>query len=167
MSWNATVMSAWVARLLNIAGNEFKASTTWIERFMKQNIHSLRRASLCQKVPSDFTDKVIAFHGHVIGTRQEKLYIFTHIRTLIKLQYSSTCLETLQLSRKVHQLFSLECQAYIITLNRFISSLWIGYLFTDITWKSPLKACLPNILCIIFAPSLFDVKIGKKCVKIT
>jgi hypothetical protein len=60
------------ARLLEIAGNKFNASRRLIDKFKKQKNVSLRRTSLCQKLPSDFTDKVTAFHCHVIRMWQEK-----------------------------------------------------------------------------------------------
>jgi hypothetical protein len=84
---------------------------------------------------------------------------------LIKLHCSVTCLETLQFRRKVHQLFSSECQAYIITPKPFIPSSWIGYLFPDLTWVSLLKRWLQKISCIIFI--LWMRKLIRKSLKIT
>jgi hypothetical protein len=47
--------------------------------FMKQNNILLRRTSMCQKLPSDFMDKAITFHCHVVrmwqGEKVSKLWI--------------------------------------------------------------------------------------------
>jgi hypothetical protein len=83
--------------------------------------------------------------------------------------YCRNCSLSLLLSHRNvgFQLFLSDRLAYIIILKRFISSLWIGYLIPDQTWKSPLKQCPPKILHIIFAPPYFEKKIGQKGVKIT
>jgi hypothetical protein len=38
-----------------------------------------RRTTLCQKLPRDFTDKVINFHRHVIRMREEHSYLLSQI----------------------------------------------------------------------------------------
>jgi hypothetical protein len=47
--------------------------------FMKQNNILLRRTSMCQKLPSDFMDKAITFHCHVVrmwqGEKVSKLWV--------------------------------------------------------------------------------------------
>jgi hypothetical protein len=56
-----------LAKSHNILDSEFKASRGWHQRFMKRKGLSLRRrTTLCQKLPRDFTDKVINFHRHVM-----------------------------------------------------------------------------------------------------
>jgi hypothetical protein len=85
---------------LNIEENEFKANRGWIDRFMKLKNLLLRwGTSLFRKLPSDFKNKVIAFHRHVIRMWQEK-YIFCRSETSIKLQCSSTHLETPEFLRE-------------------------------------------------------------------
>jgi hypothetical protein len=66
--------------LVNIACQEFKASTGWCVQMMQRNRLSLRqRTSLCQKLPSDFEEKLLAFQKHVIGLQKANNYILSQI----------------------------------------------------------------------------------------
>lgn len=69
-----------IAKSLNISELDFKASRGWVTRFMKRNNFSLRRrTSLCQRLPRDYTDKLISFQRYVIDIRREKSYDLSQI----------------------------------------------------------------------------------------
>ena len=56
-----------VARARNIQRHVFKASRGWVDRFMRCNGLSLRRhTAICQKLPTDFEEKLVNFQRHVI-----------------------------------------------------------------------------------------------------
>lgn len=56
-----------IAKELNIPTNEFKSSLGWCKRMMRWNGLSLcRRASLAQRLPTDFEDKLMSFQWFVI-----------------------------------------------------------------------------------------------------
>lgn len=55
-----------VARTQNIPRAQFKASRGWVIRFMRRNGLSVRRrTTICQKLPTDYTEKVVCFHRFV------------------------------------------------------------------------------------------------------
>uniref|UniRef100_A0A673FL43 HTH CENPB-type domain-containing protein n=1 Tax=Sinocyclocheilus rhinocerous TaxID=307959 RepID=A0A673FL43_9TELE len=60
-----------IAKELGIPPTEFKASLGWCRRMMRRNGFSLRRrTSLAQRLPSDFTEKLLSFQRYVIGLRK-------------------------------------------------------------------------------------------------
>uniref|UniRef100_A0A1E1X1Z9 HTH CENPB-type domain-containing protein n=1 Tax=Amblyomma aureolatum TaxID=187763 RepID=A0A1E1X1Z9_9ACAR len=60
-----------LARDAGLAPNEFKASRSWIQKFMRRAGFSLRRTtSICQKLPEDFESKLLAFQRYVIDLRR-------------------------------------------------------------------------------------------------
>lgn len=66
-------------KTLGMDGN-FKATRGWCERFMRRVGLSLRRrTSICQKLPSDFEQKLLNFQRHVIQLRKKSIYDFKHI----------------------------------------------------------------------------------------
>lgn len=69
-----------IAWLLNIMGNKFKTRREWLSKFMKRkNLSPRRKTSQCQKLRTDFTEKVEAFHCHVIRMWKVKSYILLQI----------------------------------------------------------------------------------------
>lgn len=69
-----------VAKDQNIPRKEFKASRGWVERFMRRNNFSLRRrTSICQKLPADFEEKLVAYQRHVIALRKETDFLLGQI----------------------------------------------------------------------------------------
>jgi hypothetical protein len=127
-----------IMQSLNITENELKASKGWIKRFMKGKNLSLRSGtSLCQKLPSDFTDKAIALHHHVIRIRQAK-YILSQIG------------DTDQSPVFFHM------PGHPSSAERFISCFHQNV--------RPIL-CLPKIIHVIFKPPLFYVKTGERKVQ--
>lgn len=69
-----------IAKNKGIDGNEFKASRGWAVRFMRRNNLSLRmRTSLCQRLPEEYTHKVIKFQQFVLRQRQEHQFLLSQI----------------------------------------------------------------------------------------
>ncbi|KAK8784512.1 hypothetical protein V5799_009125 [Amblyomma americanum] len=69
-----------LARAKSIPHEDFKASAGWVRRFLKRKGLSFRRrTTLCQRLPPDYTDKVLSFQKYVIGLRREHKYIFSQI----------------------------------------------------------------------------------------
>lgn len=61
-------------------GLQFKASRGWCEKFMKRQCLSLRRrTTICQKLPSDYEDKLVQYQRHVIQLRLKKRYHLSQI----------------------------------------------------------------------------------------
>lgn len=66
------------ANTRGIAG--FKASRGWCEKFMRRmNLSLRRRTSICQKLPTDFENKLINFQRYVIDLRKKLDYPMCHI----------------------------------------------------------------------------------------
>ncbi|KAH7974503.1 hypothetical protein HPB49_016347 [Dermacentor silvarum] len=64
-----------MAHAKSISHEDFKASAGWVGRFLKRKGFSFRRrATLCQQLPDDYTDKVLSFQKYVIGLRHEHNY---------------------------------------------------------------------------------------------
>lgn len=69
-----------IARELHIPSTEFKASLGWCRRMMQRNGLCLRRrTSLAQRLPSDFTEKLVAFQRYVINLRKKHSYPLNQI----------------------------------------------------------------------------------------
>lgn len=69
------VKSLEIAKTLNIPQTEFHGSIGWCRRFMRRSGLVLRRStSLAQRLPEDFTEKLINFQRHVIELRQRHSY---------------------------------------------------------------------------------------------
>lgn len=69
-----------LARAKNIPAGTFKASAGWVRRFLKRKDLSFRRrTTLCQRLPEDYTDKVLSFHKYVIGLRHQHNYLLSQI----------------------------------------------------------------------------------------
>lgn len=65
-----------IATALDIPRTEFKASTGWCVRMMRRAGFSLRRrTSLAQRLPSDFSEKLIKFQQYVIRLRKQYSYL--------------------------------------------------------------------------------------------
>jgi hypothetical protein len=129
------------------------------ESFVKKKSVTVPEATLW------FHRHIIACHCHVIRMRQEKSYILSADgdadQTLLIFDTSrNTTVKQKGLSAVL-----IRTSGLFVTLNHFISSLWIGYLFLDLSRKSPQKQYLPKIPYIIFSPPFYE-KIGEKCVKI-
>jgi hypothetical protein len=68
-----------IATRQGIRPSQFKVSRGWMCRFMKKKGLSLRRrASLSERVPKDFDDKMKAFHKFVIGPRKKTIAACYH-----------------------------------------------------------------------------------------
>lgn len=58
----------------------FKASVGWCHRFMVRFGFSLRRrTSICQKLPPQFEEKLVAYQCHIIKLRNEYSFAFNQI----------------------------------------------------------------------------------------
>ena len=69
-----------VARAWNIQRHVFKASCGWVDRFMRRNRLSLRRrTAICQKLHTDFEEKLVNFHRHVIMLRKRGNFLMGQI----------------------------------------------------------------------------------------
>lgn len=69
-----------LARARSIPREEFKGSVGWLRRFLKRKGLSFRRRTmLCQRLPPDYTDKVLNFQRYVIGMRHEHNYMLSEI----------------------------------------------------------------------------------------
>lgn len=69
-----------VARNKNIPEELFQGSRGWALRFMRRhNLSVRRRTSICQKLPADYTEKVVQFHRFVLRKRQARLYELSQI----------------------------------------------------------------------------------------
>ena len=59
---------------------KFKASTGWCVRMMRRAGLTLRRrTSLAQKLPAEYSDKLLQFQRHVIALRKEHSYMLSQI----------------------------------------------------------------------------------------
>lgn len=69
-----------VARKNNIPLTQFKASRGWVMRFMRRNNMAMRRrTTICQKLPANYTEKVVSFHRYVLRMRQETAFLLSQI----------------------------------------------------------------------------------------
>ena len=69
-----------VARAWNIQRHVFKASRGWVDRFMRRNGLSLwRHTAICQKLPTDFEEKLVNFQQHVIMLRKRGNFLMGQI----------------------------------------------------------------------------------------
>jgi hypothetical protein len=60
--------------------SDFKASHGWCTRFMKRHGFSLRRrTSVCQKLPSHYEEKLMAYQKYIINLRQKMHYTLEHM----------------------------------------------------------------------------------------
>jgi hypothetical protein len=66
------------AKILPV-NQEFKASTGWRVRMMRRNELPWQRTSLCQKLLSDFKEKLLEFQKHVIGLQKANNYLLSQI----------------------------------------------------------------------------------------
>ena len=58
-----------------IPEGQFKAGNHWCQRFMKRNGLSLRqKATLAQRLPDDYEEKIVRFHRYIIDLRKEHSY---------------------------------------------------------------------------------------------
>lgn len=63
-----------------IPRSRFKASRSWASKFMKRAGFSLRRrTSVCQKLPSAYEEKVLAFHRYFLKLRDSRQYLLGQI----------------------------------------------------------------------------------------
>ena len=69
-----------VTRAWNIQRHVFKASRGCVDRFMRCNGLSLRRhTAICQKLPTDFEEKLVNFQRHVIMLRKRDTFLMGQI----------------------------------------------------------------------------------------
>lgn len=69
-----------IARKMGISFQEFRASYGWLRRFMNRRELSIRRrTTICQKLPEQYEDKLIAFQKHVINLRKQNRYLLSQI----------------------------------------------------------------------------------------
>lgn len=69
-----------IARRTGIALVAFKASRSWVDRFMRHQGFSLRRrTSICQKLPLAFEQKLIEFQRYVIDLRTRNHFLLSQI----------------------------------------------------------------------------------------
>ena len=58
----------------------FKASESWLNNFLRRSGFSLRRrTSICQKLPAAFEEKLVAFQRYIIKLRRQHEYLLQHI----------------------------------------------------------------------------------------
>lgn len=64
-----------LAREAGVPRDTFKASRSWVQKFMRRAGFSLRRrTSICQKLPAEYEEKLVEFQRYVIKMRREKNY---------------------------------------------------------------------------------------------
>ena len=69
-----------VARALNIQRHVLKASRGWVDRFMRRDGLSLQhRIAICQKLPTNFEEKLVNFEQHVIMLRKRGNFLMGQI----------------------------------------------------------------------------------------
>ena len=69
-----------VARALNIQRHVLKASRGWVDRFMRRDGLSLQhRIAICQKLPTNFEEKLVYFEQHVIMLRKRGNFLMGQI----------------------------------------------------------------------------------------
>lgn len=69
-----------IARSKGIPATAFKASNGWIRRFMaRKNLSIRRRTTMCQRLPEEYEEKLLAFQKFVIKMRREHGYIASQI----------------------------------------------------------------------------------------
>jgi hypothetical protein len=65
-----------IATSLKIQRQDFKASNSWAERFMRHTGFALRRRTAsAQKLPTDYAEKIIAYQCHIINLRRKHDYL--------------------------------------------------------------------------------------------
>lgn len=65
-----------IAKTFNLTQRDFKASRGWCVRMMRRNGFCLRRrTSLCQKLPADFEEKLVAYQRYIIRLRTQNDYL--------------------------------------------------------------------------------------------
>lgn len=63
-----------------IGRSAFKASRGWVQKFMRRNGLSLRRrTTICQRLPAEYEERLVAFQRYVIKLRQEHNYLLGQI----------------------------------------------------------------------------------------
>lgn len=68
------------AARLGIARSLFRASRGWVDRMMRRNGFSLRRrTTMCQKLPTDFEEKLTKFQRYVLDLRRKTDYALGQI----------------------------------------------------------------------------------------
>jgi len=64
----------------HIPENDFKASRGWCSRFLQRSQLSIRRrTTICQRLPADFEDKLVAFQQYIIRLRQRHAHPLSQI----------------------------------------------------------------------------------------
>lgn len=58
----------------------FKASRSWIDKFMRRKGFSLRRrTTICQKLPPDFEQKLVSYQGYLLFLRKKYQFLLSQI----------------------------------------------------------------------------------------
>jgi hypothetical protein len=60
--------------------DKFKASSGWCDRMTRwAGLALRRRTTLAQRLPGEYSQKLLLFHWHVIKLRKQHLYMLGHI----------------------------------------------------------------------------------------
>lgn len=64
-----------LAREAGVPRDTFKASRSWVQKFMRRAGFSLRRrTSICQKLPAEYEEKLLQFQRYVLKMRRDRNY---------------------------------------------------------------------------------------------
>jgi hypothetical protein len=74
-----------IATSLKIPRQDFKASNGWAARFMSCKGLALRwRTTLAKKLPTDYTEKLIAYQHHIINLGRKHDYLLGQMGNVVE-----------------------------------------------------------------------------------
>jgi hypothetical protein len=151
ISQNSMVTNAWGSVITEHHGKLVQSQQRIDRQIHETNESFIKKKSTVPGATYSF-HKAVAFHRHVRDDKNATRKV-VHFVTDRKCRSNSSVLV-----RTVGLYYNAET---------FHSSLWIGKLFLDLTWKSSVNQRLSNIPCIIISPFSFLMrKLAKKVWKL-